>query len=208
MSEKVSIAAFDYAGLDAPTRRQLEKNAASIRRNVAQGTRAFLEIGRQLLEVKALLPHGSFSRWVEANCQFGQHSAQNFMHAAAFARQHEELAELDQTAIILLAAPRLDEAVRGRAIEAVRGGVTTAKGIRRFLKNERMAARSPREDRLDHDPNLREFVSILLSGLSEADLGRVRMIVSGIEASFEDLATMLHSTEQRYGLHPVSKTPS
>lgn len=201
MPEQVSVATFDYASLDSDTRRRLEKKAAVIRRNLLNGTRTYLEIGRQLLEVKLLLPHGEFGRWVEANCNFTTHSAQNFMNAAEFVGKHKELSGLDQTAIILLSAPRLDEVVRGRVIEAVQGGMTTAKAIRQMIKDERQAV-TPRQDKPpegeeDLCPALREFASILVSGLSESDFDRVRSIVAGLDGSFVEFAILLNSADRR-----------
>ncbi len=194
MSEQKEVAVVP-AGLDTQTLRRLEKTAAAIRRSLLAGTRSYLEVGRQLIEAKVMLPHGHFAQWVADNCGFTLHSAQNFMNAASFVEKRRELDGLDQTAIILLSAPRLDPTIRERVIEAIKGGMTKTKAIQQMVKMEKEATNPNRglsdESEENVSPQLRELASIIVGGLAESDLDRVRSIIDGIHEPVSCLALLL-----------------
>ena len=192
MLEKAQAAAFDYGAVDIETRRKLEKKASAIQRRALLGTRAYLEVGRHLLEVKGLLPHGSFGGWVEAHCVFTAHTATNLMNAARFADEHKDLPPLDHTSLVLLSAPRLEPPLRDRLIKAVQAGMTSPTELRAVIKSEKARSVVASKDEVDRDDDaMTELVSILVGGLAEADLGRVRAIIAGLRGSFERLSELL-----------------
>ena len=53
-----------------------------------------IEIGRELLRVKASLPHGAFVKWVEKECQFKIRTAQDLMRLAREVDPDAEVATL------------------------------------------------------------------------------------------------------------------
>ena len=60
---------FDYRLLDAAIAQQVQTAAQRIRKLVKQSIEGVIAIGKELLAVKAALPHGSFVPWLRA--EFG-----------------------------------------------------------------------------------------------------------------------------------------
>src|SRR5215475_9751207 len=71
---------------------QLLEVAARIKALRKKATEHAIEIGRELLRVKAALPHGVFVKWVERECEFKIRMAQDFMKVAREAASNPELA--------------------------------------------------------------------------------------------------------------------
>ena len=68
---------------------------------------AILDIGRRLIDAKALLPHGEWLPWLTERVEFSERSAQNFMRLAREWSNPQALADLGATkALTLLALPR------------------------------------------------------------------------------------------------------
>jgi hypothetical protein len=64
-----------------------------------------IEIGNELRQVKAILPHGRFTAWLTAELGMSIRSAQRCMVAAEFAGKNDKLSHLPATALQALAAP-------------------------------------------------------------------------------------------------------
>lgn len=68
------------------TDRTPEIIAVEIKSLEAQGTAMFLsvvaEIGKRLIEVKAMLPHGEWGKWLESGVNYSQDTATNYMKIA------------------------------------------------------------------------------------------------------------------------------
>lgn len=68
---------------------------------------AILDIGRRLIEAKAMLPHGEWLPWLTERVEFSERSAQNLMRLAREWSNPQALADLGATkALTLLALPR------------------------------------------------------------------------------------------------------
>lgn len=59
--------------------RTLDVVAAEINALTASALSTVIEIGRRMVEAKAMLPHGEFLPWLEANTGYGKSTANNFM---------------------------------------------------------------------------------------------------------------------------------
>lgn len=70
---------------------ELREAAGRIKVLRNKATEHAVEIGRELLCVKAALPHGDFVNWVEKGCEFKIRMAQNFMRLARAADLNPEL---------------------------------------------------------------------------------------------------------------------
>ena len=57
--------------------------AGEIRTFTASMLNNIIEIGRRMVEVKEMLPHGEFMGWVEENTGYSQSTANNFMRLFA-----------------------------------------------------------------------------------------------------------------------------
>lgn len=73
---------------------ELSEVANRIRSLRQAATSHAIEIGRELLRVKAGLPHGAFVKWVESECQFKIRTAQDLMRLAREVDPDAEVATL------------------------------------------------------------------------------------------------------------------
>jgi hypothetical protein len=73
---------------------ELQEIAERIRSLRKRATEHSIEIGRELVRVKARLPHGDFVKWVEAQCEFKIRMAQDLMKLARDAAENPELAAI------------------------------------------------------------------------------------------------------------------
>lgn len=192
-----SCPTYEYEGIDPQTRTHLENQANAIRKKLLITKRAVIEIGERLLQVKAILPHGHFGRWVVAHCDFTLHTAKNFMNAAEFANKHKNLSKISQTGLFLLAAPKLNEEIRRRVIQAVEtGAATSSTEIRQLIHKEKVEANFGSEKKgngTDDDVRVIEFASILIGALPQPDLDRVLSIASSAKVTLDRLADALRS---------------
>jgi hypothetical protein len=85
---------------------------------------ASYETGRDLIAIKAKLPHGSFGLWVNAEFGLSIRMAENYMAAARFLEgKSENVSFLPPSAIYPLAAPNASPEVVREVLEQVDAGV-------------------------------------------------------------------------------------
>ena len=100
-----------------------------------------IENGRDLLEVKSALGHGQFTQWLEQTFPFTMRTAQLWMNAAEqYGGKSEIISLLNDTVLMLLAAPSTPEEVREEIESRAAAGekITVAEVLR--LKREAKAA--------------------------------------------------------------------
>ena len=71
---------------------ELQEVAERIKSLHKKATEHAVEIGHELLRIKAALPHGAFVKWVEKKCEFKIRMAQNFMTLARAVEANAEIA--------------------------------------------------------------------------------------------------------------------
>jgi outer membrane biosynthesis protein TonB len=114
---------FDYAALDAETRIVVQQKTGEIRERVRRTRQDVIEIGERLIEVKERLGHGNFGKWLRAEFDWADRTAQSFM-CVAEAFKSAIIADLDITPTALqgLAAPSVPDEARSEAIRRARDG--------------------------------------------------------------------------------------
>jgi hypothetical protein len=135
-ASKAEIVTFDYSTL-APDVATAAKDAADrIRRRIEAG---IIETGHDLIAVKASLDHGQFKGWLDAEFGMSVRTAQNYMAAAEWSKDKNEIvAHLPPTTIYLLAAASTPEPARAAVIEHVKKGETlTVKAVKEIVAEER-----------------------------------------------------------------------
>jgi len=183
---------FDYAQLSPGEAAEIREVAVRVRAAHERTIVAVLEMGRDLLAVKARLGHGRFGAWLHAEFGGVARTAQNYMMAAqAFAGKGEMVSYLPAATVYALAAPSTPKAVRSEIVcrleagerphpaaitEAVRAARTKARESRPAPTTA--AAATPTSDRDDtgHILAVSELITTLRIALSE-DLGRVRELL-------------------------------
>ncbi|WP_320200370.1 hypothetical protein RMR16_013570 [Agrobacterium sp. rho-13.3] len=113
-----SSAAF-YADMDIPTAvyTKLEDTASRIHELGRRTTEQTFELGDHLAQVAAILPEGTFNRWVDIRCNLKARSARNYMAVfrnLGFCR--DELVDLSVGSTVLF---HLSSATEDRIVEAI-----------------------------------------------------------------------------------------
>ncbi len=108
---------YDYGLIPAGQRDQVQAAAVEIVRHGRQAQENLIEVGKRLIEVKALLEHGQFADWCETEFQMSARTVQNMMNVArAFDGKSETVSLLTDSTLYLLAAPSTPAAAREKVI--------------------------------------------------------------------------------------------
>src|SRR5271168_1487011 len=96
---------FDYGSVSSEHARTLKRARGDIHLQMSTAAKAIVEIGRQLLIVKALLDRGQFVQWVETECVFSLRSAENYLRVARFVdEKNATVANLPPATLYLISA--------------------------------------------------------------------------------------------------------
>jgi hypothetical protein len=127
-------------------------------------------VGKELLAVKAALPHGRFGCWLRAELGWTDRTARNFMAVAErFGDKTEMLSDLgiDTTAAYLLAAVSTPEEASQKALaRAAKGERITAAVARQILEQLRKKTRGHERTRPSEWP-ARKLLGELLESLEQ-----------------------------------------
>ena len=150
---------FDYSSLNIQCSDFVRQQTSEIRSLMKRTAQDIIEIGQRLIEVKNLLGHGQYRKWIEAEFNWGKSTANSFENVA---KQFADVQNLDvfaASALYELAAPSTPKAARQEAIALAQAGekisYTAAKEIKRKY-NEKLA-----RPQLESDQNLPSFESQL-----------------------------------------------
>lgn len=81
-----------------------------------------VEIGKDLIEQKSSLGHGSYMKWIETEFQWSQSYADKFVHVArTFGANYHNCGNLSFSAFAALAAPSTPEPIREQVLERAAG---------------------------------------------------------------------------------------
>jgi hypothetical protein len=120
-----------YQLLSPETVNEAKEAAVRIRSHLVKN---FISIGQELQKVKALLEHGQFGKWLKAEFNMSERSAQRYMSAAVCGTRLAGK-KLPRASILALAAPTTPAMVRRQIIASVEAGNTPpeAKEIRALI---------------------------------------------------------------------------
>ncbi len=114
---------YDYSGLSPEVAAEARAVAERVRASHPRTVIAILDMGRDLLAVKARLGHGRFGLWLEAEFGGVARTAQNYMRAAqSFADKSELVSHLPPATVYALAAPSTPGELRRQIVERLRAG--------------------------------------------------------------------------------------
>ncbi len=122
-SSKAIADRFDYSSLSPEIQSEARATAARIREQNKAATVAILDIGRDLLAIKAKLGHGVFGKWIEAEFGMTKRTAQNYMAlASTFGDKPEIISLLSPTTAFRLSAKSTPDFVRKEVITRIEAG--------------------------------------------------------------------------------------
>lgn len=131
------IELYQYLGVDGPMQLYLDAVAVKIRNNLHDVAKRYYEIGEELIEAKAKIPHGKFSYYVERIIGMQMRMAENAMSLYHnFSGEGPEILERFTLSAAVRSTQRtLPEEVRQRIITDARAGLRiTEHTIKRYIK--------------------------------------------------------------------------
>lgn len=106
---------FDYTQIDEGIRDEVKDAAAAIHAHGTGVLASIIAIGKRLIEVKGMLPHGQFTDWIVAEFDLSERTAQNYMNVAKefdSPQKRNAVSVFSPKVAYLLAAPSTPEEVR------------------------------------------------------------------------------------------------
>ncbi len=169
---------------------ELKPDVASMVREAGKRIRGHkrgdvLAIGRELLAVKAALPHGLFLRWLALEFEGTARTARNYASAAEVFGDKPEIISLLPSAILYRVA-QAPKATRQEIIDFVgRGGRIDLKTVAWML---RQIDREKEWERYvwaqaERDEYAADFAKILLNNLSDWQADRIINILEAVDVS-------------------------
>jgi hypothetical protein len=142
-----TVVSFDYNQLPADVADEARAIAERVRDKTRSMTLTILELGRDLMRVKARLGHGTFGLWLEAEFSGGARTAQNYMRAfEAFGENCEIVSHLPPATVYALAAPSVPERTRAKVVQRMNAGEPVdATEVRAIVRKAKKRASRRRE---------------------------------------------------------------
>ena len=135
---------FDYAELDAGTRRYVRERAERIHNLARMTATSIVQIGQYLSEVKERLGHGKFGKWISFEFAWEERSAQAFMqvHKRFKTAKFADLT-IDVSALYLIAERATPEPVRQEAIRRAASEPVTHAGAQELVRRYQETGQIP-----------------------------------------------------------------
>jgi Protein of unknown function (DUF3102) len=179
-------APFDYGQLAISARVIAFEAAGIIRQHGRQAAESIIGIGEQLVRVKEALGHGHYLQWIQAEFGWSERSARRFVEVydAFKSANLADIAEIDVSALYLLAAPSTPEPVRAAAKErAAAGERVTHTSVKGQIAEER--ARRPEPEPEPAADEEEEDGAPETGPVDEEEIDDNKFILERIAAAFE-----------------------
>lgn len=158
------ISDYDYSALgeNAAT---VQSAALDIRNRLVAANRNIIQIGEKLLAVKVFLAHGEFGKWLKAEFEWSERTAQRYMLAASFAEQHSDtVSVLPEKVLYLVSAKSTPDAIKAKVIEhAAKGEISKASEIEAEIKAAKQASEPVVKPKADERKVAAEKAAMMLA---------------------------------------------
>lgn len=120
---QAALHGFDYLSLDTETRGRVQAATERLHMLERRTGEAIIEIGRQLIAVKADIGHGNFGAWLESEFGWTPQTAGNFMRVTeAFGENEKIFQNASPSALYALASGTMPEPIRDEFIARAEAG--------------------------------------------------------------------------------------
>lgn len=147
-ADEGAIVGFNYESLGSAEADAARAAAERIKSRLKAG---LIEVGLELIDIKAKIGHGAFGPWMKAEFGMDERTAQNYMRTATvFGDKSEIVSVLPASTIYALAAKSTPETVRDDVVRQVAEGqrpkpAEIAETIRQAKQEERARQEAERE---------------------------------------------------------------
>lgn len=123
MTAVTKTARYDYAGCDGETVEYVRSRSEQIHQLAKRTAQSIVQIGENLIAIKARLPHGEFGRYLDMEFGWTDRTAQRFIGVATHFKS-DNLSDLNigASALYTLTAPSAPAAAREEAIQRAEQG--------------------------------------------------------------------------------------
>jgi DNA repair exonuclease SbcCD ATPase subunit len=138
---------FDYRFLPTETREFVLQKTDETQFLLKKTTDHIIKIGKNLLEVKAKLPHGMFGPWLQTEFSLSEDTARNFMHVAdRFGDESRTVRDFPVSVLYLLAAPSTPQKVVDDAFQRAASGERITKAMaQKLIETEKAREEAEKE---------------------------------------------------------------
>lgn len=146
----LAIVGFNYKLLETKVADKVRSTADRIRERVKKTVEDVIEVGKDLLAIKAALEHGQFGAWLKAEFGWSERTARNFMAVAEQFGKSAKVADLpiQASAAYLLAAPAVPDEARQVAIRKAEAGEEITFAAAKEIVAEAKKRRRPRRHKV------------------------------------------------------------
>lgn len=161
---ETQIKTYDYTTLGNMSE-VVKGSAERIKRYVISAGKELIEIGMELINMKGILPHGEFGKWLDAEFGWSHQTACNYMSVAKAFSQNSNDLNFTPTVLYLLSSPSVTDEAREEAIERANAGeVITPATAKEIKQKHAVKEEQPEEEPIDNDETSRPQESTAFDG--------------------------------------------
>lgn len=145
MASELRQAGFDYSVVPHESRAKVEAATSRLHTLERQTSEAIIEIGKELIQVKADIGHGNFLPWLESEFGWSTSTATKMMQVATtFGDKSVTVTNLGAKVLYALAAPSTPDEIRAEFTELAQlGNRVTHKEVQERIQESRRAEPIP-----------------------------------------------------------------
>ena len=123
MKSEIQKAAFDYTTIRPSDRALIQQKTTEIKDRMGRAAQNIVEIGTRLIEVKAAMPHGLFTAWLEDEFGWTDRTARSMMTVAdRFKTENFSDLKIAPSALYMLASPSTEPEIRDAIVDRAKSG--------------------------------------------------------------------------------------
>jgi hypothetical protein len=142
---------FDYQALPEEKREKVRSQVRTIKKLLGRRLPDTVELGLALLQVKDVLPHGSFRPWLRSEFRWSERTASSYMELARnFEGKTAKFADLDLGTAMALITKSTPTEVRDEVFAAAdKGEAVSREAVRKRIANSKAALRKSEAKKAD-----------------------------------------------------------
>lgn len=188
--DEVKPTAFDYRILPTEKREFVLQKTDETQWLLKKTAENIIKIGKNLLAVKDILPHGAFSIWIGFEFGMTQRTAVNFMHVAEkFDGKTEKFSVLSSSVLYLLSAPATPDSAIDETIRIAESGQKVTHAMAQKIIELEKAKEQAEQERAEAIANSEITQQRLLSVEEEAQ-AKVSELTSQVASLKQEMTTL------------------
>ena len=187
-----ATATFDYTALDPEPRRAATRHAKAITAHFASSTKAAIDIGRRLIELRQQLDGRQWRAWLTSEFRWTRSVASNYMQVAEKFGELDMVSRFQPSALYALARRYVPPRAITDAVALARAGQTISKAVaRQLIRKYRPGSPTPAVT------NLRRAIARMSQRLDVLAKSAPRRGLASLANELEQLASKLRRVRRK-----------